>query len=101
MKNKSDEPISSLLIDNQLITSAKHIFTSIADKINRNVVKPKQPQLLHLDPEKNNTICLSPTVPEDIEELTSSTKSSKASCPNSIPTNICKLFKKFSKHLSE
>ena len=49
IKNKSDESISSLLIDNQLITSAKQIsnhfnnfFTSIAEKINRNIVKAKK-----------------------------------------------------------
>ena len=48
-KNKSDESISSLLIDNQLITSAKQIsdhfnnfFTSIAEKVNRNNVKAKK-----------------------------------------------------------
>ena len=50
MKNKSDESISSLLIDNQLINSAKQIsydfnkfFTSIGEKINRNIVKLKKP----------------------------------------------------------
>ena len=44
-EKKSDESIPSLLIDNQLITSAKQIsnhfnnfFTSIARKINRNIV---------------------------------------------------------------
>ena len=49
MKNKFDESISSLLIDNQLITSAKQIsdylnnvFTSITEKINRNTVKAKK-----------------------------------------------------------
>ena len=49
MKSKSDQSISSLLIDNQLITSAKPIsnhfnsfFTSIAEKINRNIVKAKK-----------------------------------------------------------
>ena len=49
MKNKSDESISSLLIDNQLIISAKQIsnpfnnfFTSIAEKINRNTVNAKK-----------------------------------------------------------
>ena len=49
MKNKSHESISSLLIDNQLITNAKQIsnhfnnfFTSIAEKINRNIVKAKK-----------------------------------------------------------
>ena len=50
MKNKSDESILNLLIDYQLITSAKQIsnyfnnfFTSIAEKIKRNIVKPKNP----------------------------------------------------------
>ena len=49
MKNKSDESISSLLIDNKLITSTKQIsicfnnfFTSITEKINRNIVKAKK-----------------------------------------------------------
>ena len=49
MKNKSDESASSLLIDNQSITSTKKIsndfnncFTSIAEKTNSNIVKPKK-----------------------------------------------------------
>ena len=44
-EKKSDESIPSLLIDNQLITSAKQIsnhfnnfFTSIVGEINRNIV---------------------------------------------------------------
>ena len=88
MKNKSDKSISSLLIDNQLITNAKqisnhfnHFFTSIDGKINRNL-------------ENNNIIFLCPTVPEDKEDLISSTKSNTASGPNNIPNNIFKVFKK-------
>ena len=49
IKSKSDESISSFLIDNLLITSAKKIsnhfnnfFTSIAEKINRNIVEAKK-----------------------------------------------------------
>ena len=49
IKKKSDESFSGLLIDNQLKTSAKQIsnhfnnfFTSIAEKINRNIVKAKK-----------------------------------------------------------
>ena len=49
MESKSDESISSLLIDDQLITSAKQIsnhfnnfLTSIAEKINRDIVKAKK-----------------------------------------------------------
>ena len=49
MKNKSYEFISSLLMDNQLITNAKQIsnhfdnsFTSTSKKINRNIVKEKK-----------------------------------------------------------
>ena len=109
IKNKSDESISSLLIDNQLITSAKQIsdhfnnfFTSIAEKIHRNIVKAKKTHLSYLGPETKNTIFLSPTVPEDVEDLISSMKTNKASGSNSIPTNISKLFKKeFSKPLSD
>ena len=63
MKNKSDKSISSLLIDNQLITSARQIsnhfnnfFTSIAEEINRNIVKAKKTHLSYLGPEKINTI---------------------------------------------
>ena len=45
---------------------------------------------------------LSPTLPEDIEDLISSMKTNKASGPNSIPTKILKLFKKeFLKPLSD
>ena len=49
MEKKSDESISSLLIDCQIITSAKEIsnyfnnfFTSVAVKINKNIVKSKK-----------------------------------------------------------
>ena len=48
MKNKSDESIFSVLIDNQLITSTKQIsnhfkifFTSIAEKINKHCQSKK------------------------------------------------------------
>ena len=45
-------------------------------------------------------VFLSPTVPADVEGLISSIKTNKASCRNSVPSNILKLFKKeFSKHL--
>ena len=69
MKKKSDESTSSLLIDGETITSAKEIsnhfnnvFTSVAKKINKNIVKPKQTHLSYLGPENNNTIFLSPTL---------------------------------------
>ena len=49
MKKKSGESISGLPIDGQLITSAKeisnyfnNIFTSVAVKINKNIVKSKK-----------------------------------------------------------
>ena len=98
MKKKSDESFSSLLIDGQILTSAKEIsnyfnnlFTSVAVKINKNIVKSKK-HLFSLGHENSNTIFLSPTLPEDIEDLISSTKTNKASGPNSIPTKILKLF---------
>ena len=62
MKNKSDESVSSLLIDNQLITCAKQIsnhfsnfFKSIAEKINRNMFKAKKTHLLYLGPQNKNS----------------------------------------------
>ena len=49
MKQKSGESISGLPIDGQIITSAKEIsnyfnnfFTSVAVKINKNIVKSKK-----------------------------------------------------------
>ena len=72
----------------------ENFFTSVAKKINKNIVKPKQTHLSYLGRENNNTIFLSPTLPEDIEDLISSMKTNKASGPNSIPTKILKLFKK-------
>ena len=58
--------------------------------------------LKNLGPETKNTIFLSPAVLEGIEDLISSMKTNKASGPNSIPTNILKLFKKeSSKPLSD
>ena len=55
---------------------------------------PKQKKLIFLGPENKNTIFLSPTVPEDVEDLISSMRTNQASAPNSIPTNILKQFKK-------
>ena len=49
MNKKSDESISSLLIDHRIIISAKEIFnhlnnffTNVAEKINKNIVKSKK-----------------------------------------------------------
>ena len=50
--------------------------------------------LSYLGPNNNNTIVVSPNLPEDIKDLITSMKKSKASGPNSIPTKILKLFKK-------
>ena len=101
MKKKSDESLSSLLIDSQLITSDKKIsnhfnncFTSIVEKISRNIVKAEKTHLLYLGPENKNTIFLSPAVPEDVKDQISSRRTNQASAPNSIPTNIFKQFKK-------
>ena len=103
IKNKSDESFSSLLIDNQLITSAKQIsnhfnnfFTSIAEKINKNIAKAKKTHLLHCGQENKNTILLSPAIHEDVQYLISSMKANKAIGPNRFQTgsNILKLFKK-------
>ena len=53
MKKESDESISSLLIDGEIISSAKEIsnyfnnfFTSVAEKINKNIVKSKKNTLI-------------------------------------------------------
>ena len=53
MKQKSGESISGLPIDGQIITSAKEIsnyfnnfFTSVAVKINKNIVKSKKNTLI-------------------------------------------------------
>ena len=53
MKKGSDESISSLLIDGEIISSAKEIsnyfnnfFTSVAEKINKNIVKSKKNTLI-------------------------------------------------------
>ena len=49
MKKKSDESISSLLTDDQIIASGKEtsnhfnkFFTSVAEKIKKNIVKSKK-----------------------------------------------------------
>ena len=86
MKKESDETISSFLIDGEIISSAKKIssyfnnfFASVAEKINKNIVKSKKTHLSYLGPENNNTIFLSPTLLEDIEGLIKSMKTNKAS----------------------
>ena len=64
--------------------------------------KQKKPHVSYLGPGNKSTIFLSPKVPEDVEGLITPMKTNKASGPNSIPTNILKLFKKeFSKPLSD
>ena len=80
MKKESDKSISSLLINGEIKSSAKEIsnyfnnfFTSFAEK-NKNVVKSKKTHLSNLDPENNNTIFLSPTLPEYTEGLIKSMK---------------------------
>ena len=56
--------------------------------------KQKKNYLSYFGPENKNTIFLSTTVPEGVEDLISSMKTNKASGPNSEPTNMLKLFKK-------
>ena len=81
MKKESDESISSLLIDGEIISGAKEIsnyfnnfFTSVAEKINKNIAKSKKTHLSYLGPENNNTIFLSPTLPKYFESLIKSMK---------------------------
>ena len=80
MKKESDVSISSLLIDDEIISSAKEIsnyfnnfFTSFAEKI-KILSSQKKPHLSNLGPENNNTIFLSPTLPEYTEGLIKSMK---------------------------
>ena len=95
MKNKSNESISNLLTGNWLITIAKQIFnyfnnffTSIPEKNKQRHCQIKKPYLSYHDPENNNTIFLSPTGPEDIEDLISLMKTNTTSGPNSISISI-------------
>ena len=106
MEKKSGESFPSLLIDAQIITKAKEIWNYfnnffIRVKINKNIAKSKKKAYLsYLGRENNNTIFLSPTLPEDTEDRISSLKTNKANGPSNIPTKILKLFKKeFSKPL--
>ena len=101
MKNKSIDSISNLPTGNWLITIAKQVFnyfnnffTSIPEKNKQRHCQSKKPYLSYHDPENNNTIFLSPTGPEDIEDLISLMKTNTTSGPNSISTNIFNLFKK-------
>ena len=77
-------------------------FISIAAKLSRNIVKVKKSHLLYLDPKNNKKHFLSPTVPEDLENVISPIKTNAASDPNSIPNNFFQLLKeKFSQTLSD
>ena len=51
-------------------------MTSIAEKI-ETLPKQKTPHPSYLGPENKNTIFLSPTVPEEVEDLVSSMKKTK------------------------
>ena len=90
MENKSNESISSLLSDNQLINVVQfsnHFDyfwkKSIAEKINRHC-RSKKTHFSYLGPENNKTIFLFPTVSEDIENQLSWMKTNTTSGSNSI-----------------
>ena len=88
MKKGSDKSISSLLIDGEIISSAKEIFNYFNNfsvfykccRKNKNIAQKLIEQ----------HIFLSPTLPEDTDEgIIKSMKTNKTNGPNSIPTKIC------------
>ena len=100
VKTKNDVPINSLLIGETITTNAKLIanhfntfFTSVAAKLNKNIMKAKKPFSHCLGQITDETIFLNPTTPADIESLINCIKANKAIGPNSIPTKILKEFK--------
>ena len=100
VKNNNDVPINSLLIGETITTNtiliANHFntfFTSVAAKLNKNIMKAKKPFSHCLGQITDETIFLNPTTPADIESLINCIKANKAIGPNSIPTKILKEFK--------
>ena len=92
-------PINSLLIGETITTNTKLIanhfntfFTSVAAKLNENIVKAKKPFSYYLGQTTDETIFLSPTTPADIESLINCIKPNEAIGPNSIPAKIIKEF---------
>ena len=80
MKKKSDKFNSSLLINDQILRSAKEmsyyfkLFHKCCCKNKQKYCQVKKTHLPHFGPENNNTIFLSPILTEDIEGLISSMK---------------------------
>ena len=70
-------------------------WARLTSKVKKNTL------ILYLGHENSNTIFLSPTPLEDIEDLRSSMKTDKASGTNSIPTKILKFKKEFLKPLGD
>ena len=95
-KNKSGESISGLLIDNQLITSAKQVSNHfnnfflqvLLKKINRNSVKIKKLIFLMLALKTKTQIFFLQQYLRMQKTYYVQLKMNKASGPNSIPTNI-------------
>ena len=86
IKKKSGKSIFSLQIHGQTITSADKVFNHfnnffaiVSEKINKYIIKSKRSHLFYLDPQNNSTIFLFSNSIRDIEDLTRSMKTKKAS----------------------
>ena len=109
IKQRNDLPLTTLQIGKKIETDAKEIdthfngyFTSIAEKLNRKIVKSKNMHLSNLGSMRENNMFLTPTIPIDIEFLMDNMKVNKGVGPNSIPTKILKDYKsEFPKPLSD
>ena len=108
-KSKKNNTPSSLLIDGKTITNPKdmaesfnNFFTSIGAKLQSNIPPTRRHYFDYLKHPNPETFFISPTTPDEIENIIKSLKSSKCVGPNSIPTKMLHLIKdKISIPLSE
>ena len=100
VKNKQIEN-NSLTIDSKTVTSsstrANHfnkLFTSLADKLLQKIPKTGKRFNYFLNFHNENSFFISPTDPEEAQDLIRLMELDKAVGPSSIPTRILKYFKK-------
>ena len=100
VKNKKIQN-NSLTIDSKTVTSsstrANHfnkLFTSLADKLLQKIPKTGKRFKYFLNFHNENSFFISPTDPEEAQDLIMLMELDKAVGPSSIPTRILKYFKK-------
>ena len=103
MQPKSLNIKGNLITKNiDIATEFNTFFNTIASKIDGKIIPTNTTFQSTLDNPNNNTLFLSPTIPEEVESTIKHFDNRKATGPNSIPTKVLKsMCKQFSIPLSE